>query len=56
MTFEDIKEPCVECFHEPSCRIKHPELEKEHPVSGGHPTCEKLDKYTSHIRATRTLI
>ena len=62
MKFEDIREPCAECFYEPSCRIKHPE---EYPISflehsstceelNEYRTyCDKLNKYRTYIKGTR---
>lgn len=55
MVIEDLKEPCETCFHEPSCVIKHPELGKDLPVTQVQPRCEKLDKFSRYIDATRNI-
>lgn len=55
MVIEDIKEPCVDCFYESNCTIRHPELLQKL----GEPTvayCEKLTKYSSYVDATRPTV
>ena len=50
MIIEEVKSPCEDCFHSPSCFIKNPSTAQ--PLGSdvvGLRHCEKLQKYNSFI-------
>lgn len=53
MIVEDVKEPCVDCFHESRCTLRHPELLDAVSEDYTVEWCEKLDKHSRYIESTR---